>query len=399
MERQFKAMIVLLVALVLGACGGKGGESDEDATDVPDVEDVTDGTTDTGPDVELDVEPDVEPDAADVVEDEGPECIPGSVGSPPSEAMDACMKAGGCITLPDSGEGGFMEFCVMRSFFEIIPIYAEPMELFGVGMFLDFFDDVDANTACIAAAADCDGVFRCLNGGADSPACSLPDPGMPVWGDSCTDDVLDLCMNVEQGTTNGRIIQHDCSADGLSCVTLGAIGAGCMQTDCATAGDPTCDGDDVDYCILSGAHMVFDCDEMSHGAGGTCGDVDPSTGDVEVGCVPSGAACDPLSDTPYCTAQRLHECDPDFEQWIRIDCTDIGTDWGCEESSGVGDCVPDITGWTCTLSPEPECDCDDVILCDPFAGSDLRIHCPDYDLRTCGDTDPVTPEVDVGCIE
>jgi hypothetical protein len=117
-----------------------------------------------------------------------------------------------------------------------------------------------------------------------------------------------------------------------------------------------------------------------------------------VGCVPTGATCDTSSDAPYCDGDDLMECDPTFERWVGLDCSAIGTDWGCDDSTDPPECLPDVSGWTCVLDVEPECDCDDVVFCNPMDGTDLRLECPDYGFRTCGDTEPTSPEIDPGCI-
>jgi hypothetical protein len=120
---------------------------------------------------------------------------------------------------------------------------------------------------------------------------------------------------------------------------------------------------------------------------------------MDTGCIPTGGSCDSTTDVPDCRGRWLFECDSTFDAWIGLDCRDIGAGWFCNDAVEPAECSPDITGWTCTLDPEPECECDDVILCNVITGEDLRVHCPDYGYRTCGDTDPGTTEIEVGCID
>lgn len=407
MTKHATIMTCLVATLAMG-CGDKKKDTTGDASDVTDVPDAGDATTDVGPDatpdgesdVPADEEADVPGDApVDAPVDEGSDCVTGDAGSPPDEEMDACLKATSCITMPDMEESEFLDFCVYRGIFELYPLYVETFELFMMQLFQTFFVEVDASATCVAAAADCDEVFECLNGGATSPSCSTLDAAVPVLGLSCSGDVISMCVNNEAGTTNGRTFQHDCTDEGLDCVEIYGMGAGCMETDCTTAGDPTCSGRHIDWCIMSGAHLVIDCREVARGAGGRCGDADPSTTEVDVGCVPTGTSCDSSSDAAYCDGDDLMECNADFDRWVGIDCTEIGVDWFCDSSTDPGDCAPDISGWTCTLDPEPECDCDDVILCNPVTGADLRAHCPDYGFMTCGDTDTGTTGIQAGCID
>lgn len=409
MHGRLTYVLVAWAAAIAVACGAKGKETDADVGDTVDAWDLVEADVpvdtgpevepDTGPDVEPDAEPDTEPDVTDIIDDDAPDCIPSGVGSPPSADLDVCLRAANCVALPFPGGGGFMEYCTSRSIYEGSPRYGEARVVMGMQMLEYFFEEVDANSSCIGAAGDCDAVLACLNGGSSSSTCTTPAPGRPVNGAGCTGDVLDVCIVVDAGTTNGRIFQHDCSSDGLSCVSFGVMGSACMQTDCTTSGDPACAGDDVDWCITAGAHVVIDCDEMSHGAGGTCGDVDPLTSVVEAGCVPSGGACDPTSDAAYCTGDVLNVCNTVYAGWTTRDCTLIGTGWYCNDTVDPNECRPDVSAWSCTLTPEPGCDCDDIVLCNPFTGTDLRVHCPDYGYRTCGDTDPSTPEIEVGCID
>jgi hypothetical protein len=292
-----------------------------------------------------------------------------------------------------------MEFCYYRRYLENYPLYGPAMELFGMGMFMTVFAEIDGNADCIAAASGCDAVFGCMSGGSTSASCSTPDVDVPVFGQSCSGDVLTLCINTVEGSTDGRTFEHDCTDDGLECVSLGMMGAGCMRTDCTTAGDPACDGRDIDWCIGPGAHVVISCDEWAHGSGGRCDDVDPSTIEVEPGCVPRGRGCDSTSDAPTCDGDDLVECDADFDRWVTFDCTSLGTDWHCDDSSDPEECAPDTSGWTCTVPPEPASDCDDMVICNVFTGADMRVECPDYGYSTCGDIDPSTTELEPGCID
>jgi hypothetical protein len=412
-DRLARSLVPLaLLALSAGGCGGKDKKNEDGDVDTMEEPDAVDTSTDTapdtepdvpvdtGPDAEPDTGPDAEPDATDVTADEESDCVPGTEGSPPSEALDACLEAMGCIAMPDIGLlGDFGEFCVLRSFFELYPLYMSAMEILGVGMFQAFFEEVDAHASCVAAATTCDALFECVNGGVPSPTCATPDPAWPVIGLTCASDVLSICVNTEAGTTNGRVFRHDCATDGLACASLGVMGAICGRTDCTAAGDPACVGDDIDWCMASGVHVVVDCDDAARSSGGTCGDVDPSTTTIEVGCVPSGSACDPTSDAAYCDAEDLVECNATFSRWVPVDCTAMGTGWSCNDSTDPPDCVPDTSGWTCTLPVTPACDCDDVIFCNPMTGTDLRVECPDYGYATCGDTDLATIDIEAGCID
>jgi len=408
MERSIKPALaaICLGSLLAAGCGGKGKNRDADAEDAADVPDGADAIVDADPDVAPDAVPDADPDVpVDGASDGGDEpdveddCVTSGVGSPPEADLDACLRVASCIAPPGDGPRSAMEFCYYRHYLEGYPIFGEAMELFGMGMYMTIFAEIDGNVDCIGTATDCDAVFACMSGGSASASCTTPGVDVPIFGRSCSGDVLTLCINTVAGTTDGRTFEHDCTDDGLECVTLGTLGAACMQTDCTTAGDPTCDGRDIDWCIAPGAHVVISCDEWARGSGGRCDDMDPSTTVVEPGCVPRSRGCDSTSDAPYCDGDDLVECDGDFDRWVSFDCTSIGAGWSCNDAADPPDCEPDTSGWTCTLPPEPACDCDDVVICNMFTGADMRLECPDYGYSTCGDVDPSTIEVEVGCID
>jgi hypothetical protein len=244
--------------------------------------------------------------------------------------------------------------------------------------------EVFANAACIAAAADCDGVFSCMHGGEASPGCTLPDASLPAFPSGCDGSDVTICVNVIPTDDSGREVLVPCRG-GRICRGISGVFAGCFLPDCTTTDpDPVCRDGDIDQCILAGVHANFDCDVLSRGSGGTCEMVDDGsgTGTMEPACVPTGAACDETTYTPSCSGTSTMRCALGHE--YPTDCSDIQPGWSCNPTNG--ECIPDVLSWECTVPDRGICDCDDILFCDPTVGHDVRIPCADLDLRTCEDS-------------
>jgi len=269
-----------------------------------------------------------------------------------------------------------------------------------------FADAVAAHETCIAAAADCDGVFRCLNNNAASPTCTLEtfQAGFRGFSTHCADSTtLELCYGDYAGALTGRIIKVPCPASGPTCVDTGSMGGSfCVKTDCSVHEDvATCSGDLVQQCYVSGAamHIERDCSQVNPGAGSTCGDADPRTSGLQAGCGPTGASCAGATDTTVCNGQLVDMCNSTFSQWYtRGDCSAAGPNVYCSADEQYNiPCTVDETNQPCQYK-DPVCDCDDFVVCDPKRDTDTRFHCPDYGYRTCGDADQNLAGVQPGCI-
>jgi hypothetical protein len=211
--------------------------------------------------------------------------------------------------------------------------------------------------------------------------------------------VLQVCHGVERGTTNGRMIVHDCADDGLDCFA-DPMGAGCGHAGSCTAFGLECVGDSVRLCMSSGPYLEYDCTEVALDGAATCGDADPDHAGLDPGCVPTGGACTPGTDAPHCTGLAGFECHPDHARWFQaIDCTDPSGRLDCAAGPTHVECQPDFTGVTCETPAETTvCDCDDMLVCNPLAGTDMRFACPDLALDTCGDVDPDPVDTEYACM-
>jgi hypothetical protein len=378
--------IVVVLVGTIAACGGKDGmEGDADVgePDVADASDLTDGVEDPVGDPELDGE--VDPDAAgdpgeDPGDDAADDCVTSDVGSAPGDLTDACARMAICIDPgnPRDNAGSCLLISLLGDW---QPAYGEWRQILTAEAATTLWGEVDANSSCIAAASDCDAAWQCLHGGTTSPTCTLPRPSIAAWPTGCDGGDVVYCINVDPTTTGGREITVAC-AGSTTCMSLGGVYAGCFTSDCTSVdADPVCRSDDIDQCVASGMHMVIDCGEMARGAGGVCAMVDDGAGGTVASCVPTGSTCDASSYTDHCSGDDLVRCELDHE--YASDCTAIGTGWTCNSTSA--ECVPDVSSWTCTVTEGGECDCDDLLFCDITVGADVRLHCPDYGLRTCAE--------------
>ncbi len=321
------------------------------------------------------------PDGGDATSEIDEDCTPGGTGVPPYTDLDACIMAVSCAPPALFSSWNAVELCLAREWIGEAPVgFGTHEEAFAAQLALLFIDEVNRNAPCLADATTCEGAMRCLNSGADSAECTTPSPDIAAWGQGCTGNVLSICLATVAGTTSGVVFTHNCSEEGLDCVSTPALAA-CMVTDCTTAGDPTCVGDVIDHCIRPGAHHQIDCGELMGETGATCGDGDPAAAGIQAGCVPTGEPCSP-TDAPHCVDGVLLTCNEVFGRWVGLDCTEIGEEWACQPDG----CVPAETD--CTLFLEPACDCDDLLVCDPQSGRDIRVHCPDYGYGSCDEEAP-----------
>ena len=389
-------LIVLVACVVLVGCGSKKKDGDADAApDGVDVMDMTEGVDDPVEDPVEDGEPDgeedpeVDPveDPVEEVEDAPPDhptdCVTGDAGTAPSDLTDACVRMAACIDEDNPRDNAGA--CLLVSLLgDWQPLYGDWRELLvadGVNM---VWDEVIANATCIATATDCDGAFRCLNGDTASPTCTLSDASIAAWPTGCSGGNLTVCVNVDPATTGGREITVPCPGT-TTCASVGTGFAGCFTTDCTTAETaPTCRGGNIDQCVAPSMHLVIDCSDLSNGAGGVCEMIDDGTGTgtTVASCRPTGPTCDPSSYTDSCSGDDLMRCELGHE--YASDCTDIASGWSCSSTSA--ECVPDYSSWTCTVTEGGECDCEDLLFCDITAGTDVRLHCPEYGYGWCDDS-------------
>lgn len=382
-----KWIVLTLIGALVAGCGGKSKkDSDADVSEEPDAVDVPDMTE--GVEDSLDVaddgtaDPDaVEDPAADTVDDgvdATDDCEISGVGAAPGDLADSCARIAECVdpANPRDNAGECLHVSILGDW---QPVYGDWLGiLLGEGT-MRMWGEVESQASCIAAAADCDGAFQCLHAGTASPSCTLAISGVPAWPVGCSGDDLVVCVNVDPLTISGREVIVPCPA-ATTCSTLGIALAGCFSSDCTTPDTaPTCRMGNIDHCVSAGRHLVINCSEMAKGVGGTCEMVDDGTGTLSASCVPTGAACDPVSDADYCDGDDLVRCALGHE--YASDCTDIGSGWSC--NSTLAECEPDTSGWTCTATESGTCDCEDIIFCDVTVGTDVRLHCPDYGLRTC----------------
>jgi hypothetical protein len=381
-------------------CGSKSS-GDEDTTvdvlvDAPDGGDAADDTTlDTASDVPLDTAADTTADtfddpgadtSADVVEDatgdadapDAADCVPdGVTGSEPTDATAACARIAACID-PDDPAGVAGQCLTFGALGGWQPLYGTIQMMDGLNR---LWQVIHGHADDVAGAADCDAAFQVLNGGTPSSSCTLTSASLPAWPTGCRGDDQVFCVNVDPSNTDGREVLVPCFGT-TACQTIVGVLSGCFHDDCSTAEDEaSCVDGDIDQCVMPGRHLVIDCDEMSQGAGGVCGMVDDGSGGTTAGCRPLGTECDETSFTNTCSGTELTRCAEGHE--YTTDCTDIDAeaDWEC--AAATGECVPDLASWACTTPRGGICDCDDLIFCDVTVGEDVRIHCPDYGLRTC----------------
>jgi hypothetical protein len=379
-------MALVVASLIWSGCGDKTKSEDDTAVDtVPDT--IADTTADDDPvpdtidDADATADPDVVEDGDVMDAPDVDDCVPdGTVGSPPSDATAACAMVGACVNPsdPSSAAGSCMTFGLLGDW---QPLYGRARDIQVIEGLNNLWQAVHDNATAVAAATDCDDLFRVLNGGSASTDCTLLSADFPAWPTGCRSGDLVYCVNVDPTNTDGREVVVPCSA-GTSCQTVMGLMSACFVNDCTTADDEAvCRGGNIDQCVMAGRHMIIDCDELARGAGGECAMIDDGsgTGSLTAGCIPTGDACDSSAFTDTCVSAVLTRCAEDHE--YDTSCADIGTDWDCSDSTP--DCIPDLSAWTCTVPRGGVCDCDDLVFCDATAGQDVRIVCADYGLRTC----------------
>ncbi|HUT79395.1 MAG TPA: hypothetical protein VM285_16980 [Polyangia bacterium] len=420
----------LLLALGLGACGGSddddgtGTDADSDAdTDADsdadsdadtDADTDADADTDSDADTDTDTDSDSDTDTDTDTDSDSDECIPSTDGNPPLEEMDACLTAIGCVGSPPfGGASGIWGACLGEQEFSRDPVFGSAATIFIIEQWDLFAKAAKANAACIAGAADCEEVVACMNGSDATEECE--GHYRLVFGQSCAGDVANVCMPKQDetpdmyGVVSGWIFERDCAAEGKQCVEIGLYNGVwpvvvCGEEDCTLPGMPESgcnsgDGDLVDLCPDTPGAWTVDCNTFAGPGGGTCAfdptDTDTDTTNDEYVCVPATDPCDPLDDDDYCDGDVLMECDYDLQLWIATDCT-LEPGWTCDDTYTL--CLPPEND--CEAFGQPACDCDDLVVCNPFSGQDERLHCPDYGAETCGDvdTDTETDQVNWGCM-
>jgi len=324
----------------------------------------------------------------------GGQCVPAGDGVAPSDTFNACLIATSCFTAIGTGFPGadyFLGFCVNRTLGGPAPgLDDKPAEGAGEAWMwtlqMALYDEAEAHADCVVAATSCDEVLECLNGGSPSAACTGSSfQYFPVEGVSCESgsDVINYCLHTDGDMAGGHMIQHDCAADGLTCIEPASGGAVCGivsdSTECPGFGVAGCD-DNVAYaCVAEGIKYELDCDNHPYLENVVCGDAEP--GEDAYGCIPTGGACDPDTDQPSCDGTTLVECDEDTGLWGRIDCTALGSNVTCE--SELNGCYFDTDNVACGMDTAAYCDCDAVVYCDRVTGEMTRLNCPDYGFTTC----------------
>ncbi len=391
------ACALAILSLVWAGCDNKNKtegdatlDSPLDTLEVTDGADLDDSQPDTTgdptadvPDAETDAETDTTLDAEDAHEVE--DCVPdGSVGVDPSDGTAACAKVAACVapSAPADSAASCMTFGLLGGW---QPLYGRARDLQIVDGLNQLWQVVMDNAADVAAASDCDEVFRVLNSGTPSDTCTLLSASFPAWPTGCRGGDLVYCVNVDPTNTDGREVVVSCGT-GTSCQTVMGVMSACFIADCTVRDeDAVCRDGNIDQCVSPGRHLVLDCDALARGAGGVCEMIDDGsgTGALTAGCVPTGAACDESTFTNSCSEDLLTRCAQGHE--FVTDCTDIGAEWLC---SGVSrECIPDVTTWTCTTPRGGLCDCDDLVFCDATVGADVRLDCSEYGMSCAEDTD------------
>jgi hypothetical protein len=387
-----------------GGAAGNGGEPGDASVDA-------DASVDGGVDASNDVSVDssdapvdvsvndatqedtgaVTPDVVEAATDAMTCSYDSGVTQVPPERYEACVRAGLCDATASLSNMDFFRLCtVNENRLSAERKYGNATQILMMNYAGYYATEVASHESCVANAANCEAVFKCVNGGADSATCTVPAVSVLAYGASCTGNILNVCRQTVLNTTQGRFMQHDCTLDGLVCVQ-GSTGAACAKADCSTAGNATClgDGKTVDYCVAPGVHITIDCAARAGLSGGQC-----SNG----ACVPTGAACT-SSDPETCTnANAVAQfCHSTYHQWVGEVCADLSANFKCYSQGNLAACVADPAMINCGTTPY--CDCDDLITCDVgYDGLPMRVHCPDYGFATCGDRDPATAGVQPGCI-
>ncbi len=233
--------------------------------------------------------------------------------------------------------------------------------------------------ACIEAAATCDDVLTCMNGGVDSPECE------PAAGTTrCDGSVLQACLYTDW-TVEGfppdvvgsapRSFTFDCATQGQSC-TRGDDGGtawyGCSPGACAAA---SCDGDVAANCWFGHS------DRTSCDGGASC-TVVPSGLTGQAVCAPDGPACDPAQSPARCDGDTVVTCRRDVE--VRTECTAplvCATLEAGESFCGFGD--------ECSLAEGTRCSGTSIETC--VLGRWVATDCADLGLATCTERFPGQP--------
>lgn len=363
-RRGVRLSVALAGAWLVAACG-----SDEESSK---------GTVDAGvtPDATADVQADQdteagEPDsgdasedaidevAEDVVADVEPDAPSGGVVLEKYE--EACARINGCLGVVGQGE------CMRRAYLYELAGDDEQRYYFalqslsygpGIPPGTIYFPDV---VACAEQAGSCDEVFACVGQGDTCNAAGT----MPY----CESDVLYNCANV--GTTQGVLIEADCSAHGLSCLSSpnGAPSI-CAEGFC----DPNvyvanCVGDVAYNCVGAGL-VAKDCALLFPGT--SCGVADES-GVTVAQCRGDGEPCDATL-KPACVGDDVKVCQDGFE-YTRV-CPP-GLPCGVDPSTNAASC-----GATVTAGCTPEtCDGSELTYC--LDGEPRVLDCTQYGFGGC----------------
>jgi hypothetical protein len=195
-----------------------------------------------------------------------------------------------------------------------------------------------ATVACLLAAVDCDAVRACVKAsGAEAAVC----PGTDNI-DRCSGTTLVECTDQPGETPDA----FDCAAAGLVC-GQGATNAACGTEICDPAGgeQTSCQGDSVVHCDTgTGVVVISDCrytTTLSCGTqgcttamGGTCGTMDVGG----IGCVGTGADCDPSTFTTQCNGSVLVSCRHGKQS--DVDCATLVPGYTCADlGDGLFNCM------------------------------------------------------------
>ena len=202
---------------------------------------------------------------------------------------------------------------------------------------------LDQVSDCVAAAADCDAVGRCLNSGEPTAPCDAM-----TFVRGCDGTRTTECRN---GVEVGR----DCALDGLACVVDATGWPGCGEV--GACGESRCDGN-VAFACRNDAVVATDCGD------GVCVLDSESMGYAV--CAPAGAPC----------TQKLTSCDGD----TAVSCvfgrtrSEVCEPGRCNESDGAF-CLP---GTECTESR-----CEGMVAVGCVNGVEHRVDCAAMGREGC----------------